>query len=229
MLALSTVRLRFSGSHSQLAVCLRAQLLECDMVPIIVALGSEQFDVAVSEAARCRLIATMDCFQILQTRLTEDDPLVAKFGALRAFSRMLARYVQIVPEENTRTWHAGSIQDLKDKVTRSIQSAFSQDGLLENLRSTISSSSTSQDIYVGLLCLFVGHNHLVYRSNAHISAMLVAVERDNEIVKIFFEEGKHQIHFKVFWSTAFRLASTYGIRLRSEICPPAASILQVHA
>jgi hypothetical protein len=56
-------------------------------------------------------------------------------------------------EENTKTLHAGSIQDLKDKVTRSIQSAFSQDGRLENLRSTISSSSTSQDIYVGLTLL----------------------------------------------------------------------------
>ena len=61
-------------------------------------------------------MATKDCFQILQTRLTEDDPLVAKFGALQAFSRMLARYVQIVPDENIKTWHAGSIQDLKDKV-----------------------------------------------------------------------------------------------------------------
>ena len=59
--------------------------------------------------------------------------------------------------------------------------------------------------------------------------MLVAVERDNEFVKIFFEEGKRQIHFKVFWDTAFRLATSYGIRLRSDICPRAASILQVHA
>jgi hypothetical protein len=200
--------------------------LGCDAVPMIVPLGSQQFDIAVSEAARHRLIATADSFQILQTRLTEDDPLIVKFGALHAFSRMLARYMQIVPGEQVEAWHAGSIRTLRDKVTQSIDSAFLQNGFREDLRSTIACSRRSQDIYVGLLYFFVGHSHIIHLSQAARPALFLRVEKDYQAIKLYFDiTGSGPIHFKVFWNNAFELEE-HGIYLYTDI-PSVASIFRV--
>ena len=219
-LALTTVRLCFSRSWTELNVDLRTNFPGPDAVFAILALGSQQFDVAVSEAGR-NLLMSSDSFDTLPTRLTIDDPLIIEFGELHAFSQMLATYMMAVPIKKATAWFASNISDLKGRLTQSIESALLEDGFVEHLRLTIQSSSKSQDIYVGLLSFFVDHTHLLHGW----PAVLFKVQKNNQSITLNFNVAKYgDLSIEVLWSMAFSLPDM-GILLSEAVYPRAASVL----
>lgn len=69
---------------------------------------------------------------------------------------MLLRETQVDFRQRTCAWHSSDIPELKDALIRVLIPTALQKGSFQKMKLTITSSVESQDIFVGLLCLFLG-------------------------------------------------------------------------